>query len=116
MGSKNDDLKNAMIALGAIGLGLAGFAALSEWEKRKRFTDALEAGLGEAGVGLVTAEVGRSAAGGPSWHVTVNHPWEGLLSYHADFPIGEDPYSADSLDQLIRRLVYTMPPASRVWG
>ncbi|MEZ4322504.1 MAG: hypothetical protein R3F61_33865 [Myxococcota bacterium] len=116
MGSKNEDLSNAMIALGAIGLGLAGFAALSEWEKRRQFREALEASLGQRGVGLVTAEVGRSASGGPSWHVTVNHPWNGLLSYHADFPSGADPYSADALDDLIGRLVYTMPPTRRGWG
>ena len=114
--SRNDDLGAAIIALGAIGLGIAGFAALSKWEKKKRFRDALEAALAEHGVGLVAAEIGRSDLSGPAWFITINDPWTGLQSYHADYAPGTDLYSAATLDDLIERLLATMPDTDPAWG
>ena len=112
----NDDLAAAIIALGAIGLGVAGFAALSARDQKKRFKQALEAGLSDYGVGLVSAELGRAASGGPSWIVTLNHPWQGLLSYHVDFRRGRNAYHANTLSEVIDRLLKTMPPTERNWG
>ncbi|RME22432.1 MAG: hypothetical protein D6798_15790 [Deltaproteobacteria bacterium] len=114
--SNDDDLAAAIIALGAIGLGIAGFAALSRWEKKKSFHEALRAGLGEHGVGLVAAEVGRADDGGPTWFVTVNHPRAGLQSYQADFDPGTDLYAASTLNDLIDRLIRAMPSTRPAWG
>ncbi|NOY25814.1 MAG: hypothetical protein GXP62_08055 [Oligoflexia bacterium] len=114
--SSNNDLATAVSALGAIGLGLAGFAALSVWDQKKRFKGALEAALGEQGVGMVAAELGRSAGGGPAWFVTINHPWEGIQSYRADFDPGTDAYGAGTLNALIERLLQAMPPTERSWS
>jgi hypothetical protein len=116
MSWNDDDLDAAIIALGAIGLGIAGFAALSRWEKKKSFHAALKAGLAEHEVSLVAAEVGRGANGGPTWFVTVNHPWAGLQSYQADFNRGTELYTATTLNELIGRLVQAMPATSPVWG
>jgi hypothetical protein len=114
--SRNDDLTTAIVALGALGLGVAGFAALSRWEKKRTFLDALRAGLEEHDVGLVAADVGRSEDGGPAWFVTVSHPWTGILSYHVDFDHGTDLYAAQTLNDLVDRLVRAMPAITPARG
>lgn len=116
MGWNDDELTTAAIALGAIGLGFAGFAALSKWEKKRRFHDALKTSLAEYGVDLVAAEVGRASNGGPTWFVTVNHPWEGVQSYQADFDPGTDLYAVVTLNDLIDRLVRVIPSPRPAWG
>jgi hypothetical protein len=115
MSRENDDLAAAILALGAIGLGIAGFAALSRWDQQRTFLEALKAGLADQGVGLVAAEVGRSTEGDPSWFVTVSHPVAGLLSYQADFDTGTDLHAAATLNDLIDRLRRAMP-ATTLWG
>ena len=114
--AQNDELGKALLALGAIGLGLAGFAALSAWERKSRFKDALAGCLEEYGVGLVDAELGKDESGNPVWYVTLNHPWDGILTYHADLAAGVDPYSASTLDDLLERLIRAIPPAEQAWG
>jgi len=118
MAKNNDDLAAAILALGAIGIGIAGFAALSKWEQKKRFVEALTAALAEHGVGLVSAEVGRGSDDGPAWFVTVDHPWAGvgLQSYNAVFANGTDLYAAATLDRLIERLLEAMPARRPAWG
>ena len=113
--SENDDLTTAIFALGAIGLGIAGFKALSKWDAKAKFLDALEGALADHGLSLVAAEVGRGTEGQPAWFVTVNRPRVGLGSYQASFPRETDLYSAKTLNQLLDRLLAAMKPDVPLW-
>lgn len=105
----NDDVKAALVALGLVGLGAAGYIALSAYEQRRQFDRSLRSALAERGIGLVAAELGRSDANAPVWFVTVNDPWIGVQQYSVAFPGVEDPYHLDVLQQLIARLFAVMP-------
>lgn len=114
MSTKEDDtLVTALVALGAIGLGIGAFAALSSWEKRRRFNDALRKALERDGVGLIDAALARRS-GVPVWVVTVSSPWRGVQVYHAAFEAMDDPYSPQTLGVLIRRLRAALEREARV--
>lgn len=108
----NDDLKAALVALGLLGLGAAGYMALSTYEKRLQFEVSLRKALGERGIGLVSAELGRNEASAPVWFVTVNHPWTGIQQYSLVFQANVDPYAIETLQALVRRLFGVMPVTS----
>jgi len=111
--TEDDNLTTALVALGAIGLGIGAFAALSSWERRRRFNDALRKSLERDGVGLVDATLGRRSDV-PVWVVTVNAPWRGVGVYNAAFAAGTDPYSPQTLGSLVRRLRAALAPEARV--
>lgn len=103
-----DELKTAAVALGLLGLGVAGYFALSEYDRRRAFEAALRTALDERGGNFVSARLGRSDTGNPVWYVTVNHPWQGLTTYSAEFPVGTDAYSEATCHDLITRVVGTI--------
>ena len=110
--SGDQGLKTALVALGAIGLGLAGYVALSSRDKRKKFKEALRATLEEQQIGFVSADLARGASNAPIWHVTIDHPSMGIQRYYADFPLDTEPYSADTLNALLDRLFVAISDAS----
>lgn len=113
MSQVKDNLGTAALALAAVGLGVAGFAALSSWKKKRGFYDALEAGLNDRGIDLVAAEVGRSDDDCPTWFVTVNSSKAGLQSFQADFDAGTDLYAASTLEVLLDTLIEAIASARR---
>ncbi len=93
----------AQILLG-VGLAGLGYYLWTGYTERQEFRQHLRDGLNEVGIGLVKADVGRKATGEPVWYLTIQHPTLGVHSLRAALPLGVDPYSADSLRNLLTRL------------
>ena len=79
----------------------------------KKSKDTIKTALEHEGVTPVTAEVGRNSAGGLTWHVTLEHPQVGLISYSVDFPAGTDIHASQTCKQVVERVVRALPPTQR---
>lgn len=109
----NDDWKYALGALAAVGVGALAYAAMTGETRRRTFQDALRGALHVRGVGLVNATLAR-AAGLPVWLVVVNHPQLGIHTYRIEFGQQVDPYSQETLNEVLGTLFRQMP--SSEWG
>ena len=104
--SKKPD-NDALIAAGIgalFGLGMAAIMASSS-ENRQGFTDRVAADLAQSGYTLVKCELGRSQSNAPVWNVTLQHPYRGVMSLVAEFPIGTQPYAIATAQALTQRIV-----------
>ena len=98
----SDELAEKML----IGAGLAGlgYYLWSGYSERQDFHQQLREALGEVGLQLVNADVGRTAVGEPVWYLTVQHQRLGVHSLRATLAPGLDPYSEESRCDLLKRL------------
>lgn len=100
--SNRDEIGEAIVT---IGLGAAAFAALTRAEKRRRFKIALAKTLADYNSEVVAAELGRKPDHSLVWQVALNNPQFGLKNYWVSLPATTDPYSQDTLKDLVQRLV-----------
>ena len=78
-----------------------------EYERVMReahFRASLSQRLQALGLTLVSLSLGRKNLTTPVWVVTVNHPTFGVQALSAEYPIGTDPASQASLDDLVARI------------
>lgn len=102
--ANNDELTNALLAIGAVGLGLAGAAAISAHQQRRRsFRSGLDQWAADNVLEIVSAELGRSG-GQPTWFVTIKLPNGAIASYNATLTQDQSGYADRTLMDLINRL------------
>ena len=103
---KNKDWTTGLAVAGlAIGAGLLGATLWQASEQRQRFRQDLASALLARGLDYVSAELGRRANDIPVWHVTVQHPTRGIYSLSVAFQGDTDPYSTETLERLVQRIV-----------
>lgn len=106
MATQGDDLTvPILVGLGAALVGIGGYVAWSEYEKRQTFRTRLAGRLAEHGLALVTSDLGRSSDAAPLWQLTVQHPALGVFALSARYPLGADPYSELTGIDLARRVL-----------
>jgi hypothetical protein len=109
MPADDDSWAYAIAALAAIGLGLAGYLALSAEQRRRAFREALRQALEANHIGFVESNLAR-VNDAPAWLVTINHPRTGIARYRVAFPSTTEPYSQSTLNAVIERLLTATEP------
>lgn len=74
-------------------------------QRRTNFKKDLQIALAHARIILVSAELSRGTSNISTWHVVIDHKSRGIERLFADFTPIADPYSADTLNDLIGRIL-----------
>lgn len=73
-------------------------------ERRQAFQRLLDQQLHDIGLELLTANLGRNEHNDPMWNAVIRHSVTGVDSVIALFPKEADPYSDETLKQLVARI------------
>lgn len=102
-------------AAGLLGLGLGTFVgaavAAGSPQRRKESSALLAEKLRRAGVGLVSAELGRTLSG-PAWVLTIEASDKGVTTVNVSLLAEQDPHSAETAQEIVDRVLRYLHPSS----
>ena len=73
-------------------------------QRRQASSTLLAEKLKRAGIGLVTAELGRTPSG-HAWVLTIEAPDQRVVTVTAPLRSDQDPHSADTSDEIVNRVL-----------
>jgi|SRR5580700_7492070 hypothetical protein len=77
-------------------------------QRRRKFRADLASSFDEHDIDLVSAALGRRENGIPVWRLTIQHPTRGIISLAVPFHDDPAPYSRETLERLVERVVRHM--------
>lgn len=102
--------KENAAAAGLFGLGIGmvlGAMASGASERRIASSRRIRERLGQAGIKLVTAELGRTPTG-PAWVVTVESPEHRIKTMNAQLGADQDPHSDATCEEVADRVIASL--------